>query len=145
MTTDTVQVHLFTAIFSLDLHILNILGSIFKACFLTGHFIWVYDLASDLLQIHCFMGMQVYQQDSGCIVSHLCLNSLESTSVLFMQVRIAVFSQHHVDGLDLSSNPLLYMMRCFPVSICRICLNFPVYTIELYKGHCIYLKAYCIL
>lgn len=33
-----------------------------------------------------------------------------------IQVRIAVFSQHHVDGLDLSSNPLLYMMRCYPVS-----------------------------
>ncbi|KAJ1380569.1 P-loop containing nucleoside triphosphate hydrolase [Sesbania bispinosa] len=32
------------------------------------------------------------------------------------KVRIAVFSQHHVDGLDLSSNPLLYMMRCYPVS-----------------------------
>ncbi|KAF3772189.1 ABC transporter F family member 3 [Nymphaea thermarum] len=31
------------------------------------------------------------------------------------QVRMAVFSQHHVDGLDLSSNPLLYMMRCYPV------------------------------
>lgn len=30
------------------------------------------------------------------------------------KVRIAVFNQHHVDGLDLSSNPLLYMMRCFP-------------------------------
>ncbi|XP_039134822.1 LOW QUALITY PROTEIN: ABC transporter F family member 3-like [Dioscorea cayenensis subsp. rotundata] len=30
------------------------------------------------------------------------------------KVRMAVFSQHHVDGLDLSSNPLLYMMRCFP-------------------------------
>ncbi|VFQ76021.1 unnamed protein product [Cuscuta campestris] len=30
------------------------------------------------------------------------------------KVRIAVFSQHHVDGLDMSSNPLLYMMRCFP-------------------------------
>ncbi|GJV33391.1 hypothetical protein Tco_1393791 [Tanacetum coccineum] len=29
-------------------------------------------------------------------------------------VRIAVFSQHHMDGLDLTSNPLLYMMRCFP-------------------------------
>ncbi|KAF3434224.1 hypothetical protein FNV43_RR25327 [Rhamnella rubrinervis] len=30
------------------------------------------------------------------------------------KVRIAVFSQHHVDGLDLSSNPLLYLMRCYP-------------------------------
>ncbi|KAG0453055.1 hypothetical protein HPP92_025719 [Vanilla planifolia] len=30
------------------------------------------------------------------------------------KVRLAVFSQHHVDGLDLSSNPLLYMMRCYP-------------------------------
>ncbi|KAG7650547.1 F-box-like domain superfamily [Arabidopsis thaliana x Arabidopsis arenosa] len=30
------------------------------------------------------------------------------------KVRVAVFSQHHVDGLDLSSNPLLYMMRCYP-------------------------------
>lgn len=54
---------------------------------------------------------------------------LETTELLFsftcihlivfkfpLQVRIAVFSQHHVDGLDLTSNPLLYMMRCFPVS-----------------------------
>jgi ATP-binding cassette subfamily F protein 3 len=30
------------------------------------------------------------------------------------KVRMAVFSQHHVDGLDLTVNPLLYMMRCFP-------------------------------
>ncbi|KAH7513691.1 ABC transporter F family member 3 [Ziziphus jujuba] len=30
------------------------------------------------------------------------------------KVRIAVFSQHHVDGLDLTSNPLLYLMRCYP-------------------------------
>ncbi|KAJ7545438.1 hypothetical protein O6H91_09G119800 [Diphasiastrum complanatum] len=30
------------------------------------------------------------------------------------KIRMAVFSQHHVDGLDLSSTPLLYMMRCFP-------------------------------
>ncbi|XP_078182638.1 general control non-repressible 3 [Carex rostrata] len=30
------------------------------------------------------------------------------------KVRMAVFSQHHVDGLDLSANPLLYMMKCFP-------------------------------
>ncbi|GLJ41053.1 hypothetical protein SUGI_0849910 [Cryptomeria japonica] len=30
------------------------------------------------------------------------------------KVRMAVFSQHHVDGLDLSNTPLLYMMRCFP-------------------------------
>ncbi|XP_058082056.1 ABC transporter F family member 3 [Magnolia sinica] len=30
------------------------------------------------------------------------------------KVRMAVFSQHHVDGLDLSSNPLFYMMRCYP-------------------------------
>eukprot|EP00249_Psilotum_nudum_P023811 c28989_g1_i1 orf=609-2861(+) len=30
------------------------------------------------------------------------------------KVRMAVFSQHHVDGLDLSATPLLYMMRCFP-------------------------------
>ncbi|KAI3422948.1 uncharacterized protein J3R85_011457 [Psidium guajava] len=30
------------------------------------------------------------------------------------KVRIAVFSQHHVDGLDLSSSPLLYLMHCFP-------------------------------
>lgn len=36
--------------------------------------------------------------------------------LLSLQVRMAVFSQHHVDGLDLSSNPLLYMMRCYPVS-----------------------------
>ncbi|KAG6468533.1 hypothetical protein ZIOFF_073221 [Zingiber officinale] len=34
--------------------------------------------------------------------------------IMSPQVRMAVFSQHHVDGLDLSSNPLLYMMRCYP-------------------------------
>jgi len=33
-----------------------------------------------------------------------------------LQVRMAVFNQHHVDGLDLTVNPLLYMMRCYPVS-----------------------------
>lgn len=30
------------------------------------------------------------------------------------QVRLATFSQHHVDGLDLALTPLQYMMRCFP-------------------------------
>ncbi|GJM87422.1 hypothetical protein PR202_ga03373 [Eleusine coracana subsp. coracana] len=30
------------------------------------------------------------------------------------KVRMAVFNQHHVDGLDLTVNPLLYMMRCYP-------------------------------
>lgn len=43
----------------------------------------------------------------------MCTDVMET--VFFLQVRIAVFSQHHVDGLDLTSNPLLYMMRCFPV------------------------------
>lgn len=38
-----------------------------------------------------------------------------------MQVRMAVFSQHHVDGLDLSSTPLLYMAHCFPVSTIHCC------------------------
>ncbi|WZZ13164.1 hypothetical protein YC2023_106253 [Brassica napus] len=36
------------------------------------------------------------------------------------KVRVAVFSQHHVDGLDLSSNPLLYMMRCYPDIIFKL-------------------------
>ncbi|EOY25111.1 General control non-repressible 3 [Theobroma cacao] len=35
-------------------------------------------------------------------------------TLLYQQVRIAVFSQHHVDGLYLPSNPLFYMMRCYP-------------------------------
>ncbi|XP_062221437.1 ABC transporter F family member 3 [Phragmites australis] len=30
------------------------------------------------------------------------------------KVRMAVFNQHHVDGLDLTVNPLLYMMKCYP-------------------------------
>lgn len=30
------------------------------------------------------------------------------------QVRLATFSQHHVDGLDLALTPLQYMMRSFP-------------------------------
>ncbi|KAL4328458.1 hypothetical protein AHAS_Ahas13G0202100 [Arachis hypogaea] len=43
------------------------------------------------------------------------LNPSSVTVFRSAKVRIAVFSQHHVDGLDLSSNPLLYMMRCYPV------------------------------
>ncbi|KAL1319574.1 hypothetical protein HN51_071828 [Arachis hypogaea] len=42
------------------------------------------------------------------------LNPSSGTVFRSAKVRIAVFSQHHVDGLDLSSNPLLYMMRCYP-------------------------------
>ena len=30
------------------------------------------------------------------------------------KVRMAVFSQHHVDGLDLALTPLQYMAKCFP-------------------------------
>ncbi|CAB4280239.1 unnamed protein product [Prunus armeniaca] len=42
------------------------------------------------------------------------LQPISGTIFRSAKVRIAVFSQHHVDGLDLSSNPLLYMMRCYP-------------------------------
>ncbi|GMI95512.1 susceptible to coronatine-deficient Pst DC3000 5, general control non-repressible 20 [Hibiscus trionum] len=42
------------------------------------------------------------------------LQPISGTVFRSAKVRIAVFSQHHVDGLDLSSNPLLYMMRCYP-------------------------------
>ncbi len=31
-----------------------------------------------------------------------------------LQVRMATFSQHHVDGLDLALTPLQAMMRMFP-------------------------------
>lgn len=31
-----------------------------------------------------------------------------------LQVRLAVFSQHHVDGLDLALSPLQYMAKTFP-------------------------------
>ena len=31
------------------------------------------------------------------------------------KVRLAVFSQHHVDGLDLSKSPLLSLAHTFPV------------------------------
>lgn len=30
------------------------------------------------------------------------------------KVRLAIFSQHHVDGLDLALTPLQYMAKCFP-------------------------------
>ncbi|KAM7279333.1 hypothetical protein ACFE04_006467 [Oxalis oulophora] len=42
------------------------------------------------------------------------LQPISGTVFRSAKVRIAVFSQHHVDGLDLSSSPLLYMMKCFP-------------------------------
>ena len=30
------------------------------------------------------------------------------------KLRLGIFSQHHVDGLDLALTPLQYMMKCFP-------------------------------
>ena len=56
-----------------------------------------------------------------------CILWYNGLSFLSQQVRIAVFSQHHVDGLDLSSNPLLYMMRCFPVSYCTLLFLFALH------------------
>lgn len=56
-----------------------------------------------------------------------------------LQVRIAVFSQHHVDGLDLSSNPLLYMMRCYPVSslysLIINCVLYVLWELELFLNY----------
>ncbi|KAG0591226.1 hypothetical protein M758_1G156000 [Ceratodon purpureus] len=42
------------------------------------------------------------------------LEPISGTVFRSAKVRMAVFSQHHVDGLDLSSTPLLYMAHCFP-------------------------------
>ena len=49
-----------------------------------------------------------------------------------LQVRMAVFSQHHVDGLDMSKSPLLYLCHSFPVSTFKapqkllcLCHSFP--------------------
>ncbi len=39
---------------------------------------------------------------------------LHLTSPTTTQVRLAVFSQHHVDGLDLALTPLQYMLKVFP-------------------------------
>ncbi|GJQ94547.1 hypothetical protein Tco_0005686 [Tanacetum coccineum] len=48
-------------------------------------------------------------------------------------VCITVFSQHHVDGLDLTSNPLLYMMRCFPVTSKKDQMQYWMRTNEPYR------------
>ena len=53
-----------------------------------------------------------------------------------LQVRMAVFSQHHVDGLDLSSTPLLYMAHCFPVSIFLHLLSWLPYLLSCYSCVC---------
>eukprot|EP00271_Cylindrocystis_brebissonii_P003829 TRINITY_DN15071_c0_g2_i1.p1 TRINITY_DN15071_c0_g2~~TRINITY_DN15071_c0_g2_i1.p1 ORF type:complete len:764 (-),score=206.39 TRINITY_DN15071_c0_g2_i1:552-2843(-) len=42
------------------------------------------------------------------------LKPTEGTVFKSGKVRLAVFSQHHVDGLDLSKSPLLYMAHAFP-------------------------------
>eukprot|EP00898_Chlorokybus_atmophyticus_P008045 jgi/Chlat1/8241/Chrsp77S07670 len=47
----------------------------------------------------------------------LIAGELEPTSGTVFRsnkVRMSVFSQHHVDGLDLASTPLLYMMKLYP-------------------------------
>lgn len=45
------------------------------------------------------------------------LQPISGTVFRSAKVRMAVFSQHHVDGLDLSSTPLLYMASCFPGAV----------------------------
>lgn len=47
---------------------------------------------------------------------------------------MAVFNQHHVDGLDLTVNPLLYMMRCYPVSS-SIIFIFPLHPATIARLH----------
>lgn len=42
------------------------------------------------------------------------LKPVKGTVFRSPKVRMAVFSQHHVDGLDLSKSPLLYMAHSFP-------------------------------
>lgn len=42
------------------------------------------------------------------------LKPLTGTAFRSPKVRLAVFSQHHVDGLDLSKSPLLYLAHSFP-------------------------------
>ena len=42
------------------------------------------------------------------------LEPTEGAIVRNPKVRMATFSQHHVDGLDLALNPLQSMLRTFP-------------------------------
>jgi len=42
------------------------------------------------------------------------LKPVSGTAFRSPKVRMAVFSQHHVDGLDLSKSPLLYFVHSFP-------------------------------
>jgi hypothetical protein len=48
----------------------------------------------------------------------------------FLHVRMAVFNQRHVDGLDLTVNPLLYMMKRYPVSLEHRFLTFVGYELH---------------
>ena len=43
-----------------------------------------------------------------------CTALLYCPAVPLLQVRLAVFSQHHVDGLDLALTPLQYMCKIYP-------------------------------
>lgn len=52
----------------------------------------------------------------GFSLQHPVIDFVGFLFPVVLQVRMAVFNQHHVDGLDLTVNPLLYMMRCYPVS-----------------------------
>ena len=42
------------------------------------------------------------------------LQSTEGSVARNPKVRMATFSQHHMDGLDLAVSPLTYMLQCFP-------------------------------
>jgi hypothetical protein len=48
--------------------------------------------------------------------SPFCLFNWNFLGVV-LHVRMAVFSPHHVDGLGLTVNPLLYMIKCYLVKV----------------------------
>jgi hypothetical protein len=61
---------------------------------------------------------------------HCCYTASNAARIVVAQVRLAVFSQHHVEGLDLALTPLAAMQRAFPnvkvrrgccVCVCALC------------------------
>jgi len=69
-----------------------------------------------LLHIHGEIDLLPLSVAMGFSLQHPLIDLFFLFVFVSLQVRMAVFNQHHVDGLDLTVNPLLYMMRCYPVS-----------------------------
>lgn len=86
---------------------------------------------------NCFFGLGISLLESQGVRIFFCLH---------VQTDVSTVIQHHVDGLDSSDCPLLYMTLCYPVSpFCLLCVSFsflfPLY-VKIFIYHAYTIKRF---